>query len=161
MKNSWFTQTEVFLLHEIVGRLDRFARKHVLNARGISYGEFLVALAVHEMAHPTHGEVGDFLDMSKSLVSQLVAGLVAKGLVVQRRDAQNRRQVRLALTAVGQRVLEKIYQKLAYNASNLFDVLGASRPQFLRSLRRLREALVVGDAQRARNDATNKTRKSD
>jgi len=159
MKNSWFTHTEVFLLHEIVGRLDRFARKHVLDTRGISYSEFLVALAVREMAQPTHGEVGDFLDMSKSLVSQMVAGLVAKGLVVQRRDAQNRRQVRLALTAAGRRVLEKIYQELAHNASNLFDVLGASRPQFMESLRRLREALIAGHAHDARNAATNKTRR--
>lgn len=156
--NSWFTRTEVFLLHEIVGRLDRFARKHVLDTRGVSYGEFLVALAVREMAQPTHGEVGDFLDMSKSLVSQLVAGLVAKGIVVQRRDAQNRRQVRLVLTAAGRRALEKIYQELAHNASNLFDVLGAARPQFLQSLRRLREALIAGDARDARNGAASKTR---
>lgn len=156
--NSWFTRTEVFLLHEIVGRLDRFARKHVLDTRGVSYGEFLVALAVREMAQPTHGEVGDFLDMSKSLVSQLVAGLVAKGIVVQRRDAQNRRQVRLVLTAAGRRALEKIYQELAHNASNLFDVLGAARPQFLQSLRRLREALVAGEARDTRNDGASKNR---
>ncbi|HMK71371.1 MAG TPA: MarR family winged helix-turn-helix transcriptional regulator [Xanthobacteraceae bacterium] len=159
MKSSWFTQTEVFLLHEIVGRLDRFARKHVLEIKGISYGEFLVALAVREIAQPTHGEVGDFLDMSKSLVSQRVAGLLAKGFVVQRRDAQNRRQVRLALTAAGERALEKIYKELASNASNLFDVLGASRPQFVQSLHRLRDALVVAEAQDARNHAANKTRK--
>ena len=159
-RSSWFTQTEVFLLHEIVGRLDRFARKHVLETKGISYGEFLVALAVREMAQPTHGEVGDFLDMSKSLVSQLVAALVAKGLVVQSRDEENRRRVRLALTAAGQRALTKIYQELAHNASNLFDVLGTARPQFLQSLRRLREALIAGDAQDACNDAAGKARKS-
>ncbi len=145
MKNSWFTQTEVYLLHEIVGRLDRLARKHVLDARRISYGEFLVAMAVREMAQPTHGEVGAMLDMSKSLVSQRVGGLLAKGLIVQLRDAQNRRQVRLELTAPGQEALEQIYQELANNASRLFDVLGASRPQFLQSLRRLEEVLIAVD----------------
>jgi len=98
--------------------------------------------------------------MSKSLVSQLVAALVAKGLVVQSRDEENRRRVRLALTAAGQRALTKIYQELAHNASNLFDVLGTARPQFLQSLRRLREALIAGDAQDACNDAAGKARKS-
>ena len=52
MKNSWFTQTEVFLLHEIVARFDRLAPRHVLEAKGISYPEFLVAMAVRELPQP-------------------------------------------------------------------------------------------------------------
>jgi DNA-binding MarR family transcriptional regulator len=154
MKNSWFTETEVFLLHEIVTRLDRWARKHVLNARGLSYGEFLVALAVREMGQPTHGEAGDMLDMSKSLVSQRVTGLLNKGFIVQRRDTNNRRQVRLELTAVGQNVLEQIYQELASNASKIIDVLGPSRPQFMQSLRLVQAALLAVDKPGARRSAT-------
>ena len=160
MKNSWFTQTEVFLLHEIVGRFDRLARKHVLDAKDISYAEFLVAMAVREMAQPTHGEVGDLLDMSKSLVSQRVSGLLAKGMIVQRRDAQNRRQVRLELTAAGQEALEKIYKELATKASRIFDVLGSSRPQFLKSLRRLQDTLIAEEAGNARNRAAKAARQS-
>lgn len=152
MKNSWFTQTEVFLLHEIVARLDRIARRRVLDAKGVSYPEFLVAMAVREMAQPTHSEVGDLLDMSKSLVSQRITGLLAKGFVAQRRDAQNRRLVRLELTAAGQQALEQIYQELASNASRLFGILGSSRPQFMQSLCRLRDALIAEDAQDAQND---------
>ncbi len=143
MKKSWFTQTEAFLLHEIVARLDRLARKRVLDARGVSYPEFLVAMAVREMTRPTHGEVGDLLDMSKSLVSQRVAGLLAKGLVMQQRDAQNRRQVRLELTEAGQAALQEIYLELASSASKIFDALGSSRPRFLQSLQLLRDALAA------------------
>ncbi len=158
MKNSWFTQTEVFLLHEIVARLDRIARRRVLDAKGVSYPEFLVAMAVREMAQPTHSEVGDLLDMSKSLVSQRVTGLLAKGLVAQRRDAQNRRLVRLELTAAGEEALEQIYQELANNASRLFGVLGASRRQFMRSLCRLQDALNAEDARDAQSGAANEAR---
>ena len=61
------------MLNEIVTRLDRLARQHVLDAQGLSYPEFLVAMAVDELNEPTQVEVGDFLDMSKSLVSQRVA----------------------------------------------------------------------------------------
>ncbi len=146
MEKSWFTQTEAFLLHEIVARLDRLARKRVLDAKGVSYPEFLVAMAVRELARPTHGEVGDLLDMSKSLVSQRVTGLLAKGFVLQRRDEQNRRQVKLELTVKGQGALEEIYRELANNASRIFNVLGASRPDFLMSLRRLRDALAAEEA---------------
>lgn len=146
MKNSWFTQTEVFLLHEIVARFDRLAPRHVLEAKGISYPEFLVAMAVRELPQPTHGEVGKLLDMSKSLVSQRVGTLLAKGFIVQRRDPENRRQVRLALTKSGQQALEGVYEELATSASTIFDVLGPKRRQFLQSLRRLQDALIAAEA---------------
>jgi DNA-binding MarR family transcriptional regulator len=146
MKNSWFTQTEVFLLHEIVARFDRLAPRHVLQAKGISYPEFLVAMAVRELPQPTHGEVGKLLDMSKSLVSQRVGTLLAKRFIVQRRDPENRRQVRLALTKSGQQALEGVYEELATSASTIFDVLGPKRRQFLQSLRRLQDALIAAEA---------------
>jgi DNA-binding MarR family transcriptional regulator len=144
-RNSWFTETEVFLLHEIVARLDRLARKRVLDAIGLSYAEFVLAMAVNEMERPTQAEVGELLDMSKSLVSQRVGNLLAKGFLVQQRRPENRRQVRLELTAAGRQALETIYEQLAGNAEQLFDVLGPARPQFLRSLRRLRDAIAVAE----------------
>lgn len=146
MKNSWFTQTEVFLLHEIVARFDQLAPRHVLQAKGISYPEFLVAMAVRELPQPTYGEVGKLLDMSKSLVSQRVGTLLAKRFIVQRRDPENRRQVRLALTKSGQQALEGVYEELATSASTIFDVLGPKRRQFLQSLRRLQDALIAAEA---------------
>ena len=145
-RNSWFVETEVFLLHEIVARLDRLARKRVLDSVGLSYGEFVLAMAVNEMERPTQAEVGELLDMSKSLVSQRVGGLLAKDFIVQQRDAGNRRQVRLDLTPTGRRTLETIYAQLAGNAEKLFDVLGPTRPQFLLALRRLRDAVAAVEA---------------
>ncbi|MGD1017143.1 MAG: MarR family winged helix-turn-helix transcriptional regulator [Roseiarcus sp.] len=145
-RNSWFTETEVFLLHEIVARLDRLARKRVLDAIGLSYAEFVLTMAVNEMERPTQAEVGELLDMSKSLVSQRVGALLAKGFLIQRREPENRRQVRLELTAAGRRALEQIYQQLAGNATKVFDALGPARPQFLQSLRRLRDAIAAVEA---------------
>jgi DNA-binding MarR family transcriptional regulator len=142
-KSSWFIETEVFLLHEIVVRLDRLARKRVLDAAGLSYAEFVLAMAVNELERPTQAEVGELLDMSKSLVSQRVAGLMAKGALVQRREADDRRQVRLELTAAGRRTLERVYEQLAGNAEKLLDVLGGERAQFHQSLRRLRDAVAA------------------
>ena len=142
-RNSWFIETEVFLLHEVVARLDRLARRRVLDENGLTYAEFLLAMAVNELQRPTQAEVGELLDMSKSLVSQRVGGLLAKGFVVQQRDAGNRRHVRLDLTPAGRRTLDQVYQGLAGNAESLFEVLGPSRPQFLQSLRRLRDAIAT------------------
>ncbi|MGO9418667.1 MarR family winged helix-turn-helix transcriptional regulator [Roseiarcus sp.] len=157
MQNSWFTETEVFLLHEIVARLDRLARRRVLDARGVSYPEFLVAMAVRELPEPTHGEVGELLDMSKSLVSQRVSALLAKGIVEQRREQPDRRHVRLALTVAGRETLEAIYREMAGNASALFDGLGGSREPFRRTLAGLRDALVAEEAREADNSLSGLT----
>jgi DNA-binding MarR family transcriptional regulator len=138
--------TKEFLVHPDRGvpiardcrRFDRLASRHVLEAKGISYPEFLVVMAVRELFQPTHGEVGKLLDMSKSLVSQRVGALLAKGFIVQRRDPKNCRQVRLTLTKSGQQALGGIYKQLrpvprgfstfsgrsAIHSCNRFDVFG-------------------------------------
>ena len=84
--------------------------------------------------------------MSKSLVSQRVATLAAKGLIVQRRDERNRRHVRLELTEAGQAALEEIYRELTSNAERLFGILGDERARFLQSLRVLQAALAAEEA---------------
>jgi DNA-binding MarR family transcriptional regulator len=115
----------------------------VLDARGISYAEFLVAMAVREMDGPTQNAVCDLLDMSKSLVSQRVTALMAKGIVIQHRDAANRRQVRLELTPAGRTALEAIYGELAHHAARAFERMGPARPAFHATLVGLREALAA------------------
>ncbi len=151
MSRSWFLDTEVFLLHEIVAILDGLARKRVLEPRGLSYPEFMVVMSTRELDAPTQNEVGTFLDMSKSLVSQRVAALVAKGMLSQTRDPENRRQVRLELTEMGARTLDEIYKDLARNAGELFSALGPDRADFVKSLHRLIEVLAVrADAEGAR-----------
>lgn len=147
--SSWFTETEVFLMHEIVARFDRLARRLVLDARGISYAEFLVAMAVREMGRPTQNEVCDLLDTSKSLVSQRVGALAAKGILVQHRDAGNRRQVRLELTPNGRETLETIYGELATHAAPAFEAMGDARPAFHTALLRLRDALLEKETEMA------------
>ena len=117
----------------------------VLDANGLTYDEFLVAMAVSEMGEPAQGEVGELLDMSKSLVSQRVTSLIAKNFLIQNRDAENRRQVRLALTPTGRQALERVYEKLAGNAESILDALGSARAEFLQSLRRLRDTVAAAE----------------
>ncbi|WP_333824933.1 MarR family winged helix-turn-helix transcriptional regulator [Pinisolibacter sp.] len=147
--SSWFTETEVFLMHEIVARFDRLARRLVLDDHGISYAEFLIAMAVREMGRPTQNEVCELLDTSKSLVSQRVGALAAKNILVQHRDAENRRQVRLELTPTGRETLETIYGELATHAAPAFEAMGAARPGFRTALLRLRDALIEKETEGA------------
>ena len=51
--------------------------------------------------------------------------------------------MRLYVSLTGWQTLEMIYAQLAGNADKLFDALGPARPQFLQSLRRLRDAIAA------------------
>jgi DNA-binding MarR family transcriptional regulator len=53
-------------------------------------------------------QAADFLGISKSAVTQLADPLVAKELVSRRNDPNDRRIVRLSLTANGSQVLKKL-----------------------------------------------------
>ena len=114
---------------------------------GLSYAEFVLAMAVNEMERPTQAEVGELLDMSKSLVSQRVSGLLAKGFLVQRRE---RRESPAGAARSDRRPGGRRWRRSTSSSPatrrRLFEVLGPSRPQFLQSLRRLRDAIAAVEA---------------
>lgn len=67
----------------------------------LSEGSALWVLAAAGEAPLTQGELGRSLWLEKSTVSRLIAGLERRGWVVRRRDAANRRFVRVELTDRG------------------------------------------------------------
>ncbi len=142
MAKQSFRDSEVFLLHEIVTRLDRLARVRILEREDVTYPEFLVLMAIREMGTPAQVDVGGLLDMSKSLVSQRVLALLKKGLVVQSPDPQSRRHVRLALTDGGRTTIDRIYAAMIKRSSTCFEKLGRSHPAFVDALQGLRTMLV-------------------
>lgn len=129
-----FTAKEVYRLHEAVIRLDRLAKKLVLEPRGVSYPEFLVMMAVRELGRPTQDEAARFLDLSKSLVSQRVSALLSRSLVLQTTNPENRREVHLKLTQDGESRVTEIYGALTEASDRVFAALGEGRAEFGRSL---------------------------
>jgi DNA-binding MarR family transcriptional regulator len=147
MARKGFKDSEVYLLHEITTRLDRIARLRILAPAGITYPEFLLLMAARELSAPTQEDVGAFLDMSKSLVSQRVSSLLKKGLVNQMGDPENRRRVKLGLTREGQERVTKIYRAMVSSTTGLFNALQEFRPAFRESLARLAEGLAREEGQ--------------
>jgi DNA-binding MarR family transcriptional regulator len=142
MRSSQFNQSELFLLHEIVVRFDRIARIRILGPRRVTYPEFLLLMATRELAAPTQDEVAYFLDMSKSLVSQRVASLLKKKLIVQTPDPENRRQVKLHLTDRGRKLVEDVYEDMERSSAALFDSLQPARKAFRENLAQLAQELA-------------------
>jgi MarR family transcriptional regulator, organic hydroperoxide resistance regulator len=142
MPGQGFRDSEVYLLHEVTTRLDRIARQRFLDPEGITYPEFLVLMAVREAGSPTQDDVAVFVDMSTSLVSQRVKALVKKGLVRQAGDTENRRRVRLGLTASGSAAVEKISTAMVSESGRVFEALGPARTALRKMLLGLAEGLA-------------------
>jgi len=129
-----FTTTELYLIHEIVIRLDRIARSEILDPLGISYPEFLVMMAVRELDRPTQDAAGSHVDLSSSLVSQRVSALRKKGLIMQTRNQENRRKVFLNLTEKGNRVLDSAYETMVTGTEEIFGLTDPNRSVFTQGL---------------------------
>ena len=142
MRDEGFKGSEVYLLHEITTRLDRIARLRFLAPAGITYPEFLVLMAARELPAPTQEQVGSFVDMSKSLVSQRVSALMRKRLLRQDGDPADRRMVKLGLTAAGKKEVARIYNAMLTSSDTLFNAMGDHRPAFRSALIGLAEGLA-------------------
>lgn len=136
-----FGGSEVFLLHELVSRLDGFSRRRTLGPLGLTFAEFMILLGIQFCAPSTQEAVGNFASMSKSLVSQRVGVMVKKGLVFQERNSSDRREVFLRLTTEGLGKLSKSQSQLNQSSETLLGHLGTDREAFRSALVTLIEVL--------------------
>jgi DNA-binding MarR family transcriptional regulator len=96
---------------ELHGLLLELARSvgllHVMDAGGAGQVSLSEVFALHELEANgvlAQQDLAARLQLDKSTVSRLVAGLEARGLLVRERDPDNRRIVRLSFTPAGDRL---------------------------------------------------------
>lgn len=78
----------------------------------------------------------------KSTLTPAVEDLVRRGIVRRTRLPQDKRTYRLVLTAAGERMLRRLFAAAAEHDLELDAIIGPrDRPQFLRGLKRIAEAL--------------------
>ena len=146
MTERHFRDTEVYLLHKLVIRIDQYARDHVLGNAGITYAEFLVLMAAADVAVPVQENLCQYLDQSKSLISQRIAALKTKGLLRQEERPENRRQTLVFLTPAGGEVLARVTGLLSRAGDSLFEGWGAGRDGFRDQLLTLVRQMEASDS---------------
>ena len=95
----WFTQ--------VLSRRDR-QLNDALKPFGVRVPEWRVLGLLYSRRGLSMSEVADFAGIEPTTLSRSVAGLVREGLVVRIADAGDKRVTRLALTAAGTRLAERI-----------------------------------------------------
>lgn len=108
--------------------------------RGWSPSRVLLMLAVQEAGNPRMGELKDKLGVTGRSITSLVDGLEDEGLLRRSADPEDRRSIRLEITAKGHEHLGEIKELHDAHAEATFDVLGAGeKTALLAMLERLRE----------------------
>jgi len=133
-----FEASEIFLLHNLVARLDRIAEETILPAFGLTYAEFEFLLAVELRDGEPQGTIAGALLLGKSAVSQRVSQLCQRGLVTQQPCDDNKREKMVRLTPEGRRLLVEAQEALVAHAEPYFLQLEERRAGLGEALRILR-----------------------
>lgn len=119
--------------------LRRFAGQPYVQ-RGWSTSRVLLMLAVDEAGSLRMGEVRDRLGVTGRSITSLVDGLEDEGLLSRHTDPDDRRSIRLEITAKGHEHLGEIKTLHATHADRTFAILSeADRTNLLNILDQLRE----------------------
>lgn len=114
--------------------------KPLLGALGLTYPQYLVLLVLWERDEVTVSEIGARLSLDSGTLSPLLKRLEAMGLLVRRRDAEDERQVRVALSEAGRALrqdAERFPEHVAGAMACSVEEIGALRGQLERLRRQL------------------------
>jgi DNA-binding MarR family transcriptional regulator len=118
---------------------------HVVDAGNSGQVSLSEAFALHELDADgglAQQELAARLQLDKSTVSRLVAGLQARGVLARERDPDNRRIVRLSLTPAGHRLHQNLAQAMhAHQQTLLATMTPAERAALTTGLAALVRAL--------------------
>ena len=132
-----------FSLYSAVHAMTQAYRPH-LEALGLTYPQYLVMSALWSATDaPTVGTLSRQLQLESSTLTPLLKRLETTGLLTRRRDAEDERQVRIALTEAGQ----ALQGRTAHIASCIAEQSGMSVDDLLAlrdQVSRLRDNLRKG-----------------
>ncbi len=118
---------------------DRVLDSH-LESEGITAAQFKVLIIVTQYQVDTPAELCRYLGLDSGSMTRMLDRLVQKGLILRDRCAEDRRQVRLALTDEGQRVANRLPE---IGAAAMNELVGVLQPEELTTLESLLAKLLV------------------
>lgn len=115
----------------------RRTREHDLNP-----GRFAALSVIGQNPGISQTTLSQAIGIDKSTLTPAVEDLVRRGVVRRTRLPQDRRTYRLELTVAGEKMLRRLFAAAAEHDHELDAIIGPrDRPQFLRGLKKIAEAL--------------------
>lgn len=105
-----------------------------MGAKGLTASQFGVLEALLHLGPLCQGELAGKLLRSGASVTSVVDGLEARGLVVRQRTAEDKRFVRVALTAKGRALIRELFPAHVGRVARVFGALDSAEQDDLRRL---------------------------
>lgn len=109
---------------------DRILDAH-LEGEGVTAAQFKVLIIVTQYQVDTPAELCRYLGLDSGSMTRMLDRLEHKGLILRNRCPDDRRQVRLALTAGGQRLADRVPE---VGAAAMNELVGVLQPEELQTL---------------------------
>ncbi|MBC3409855.1 MarR family transcriptional regulator [Pseudomonas sp. SWRI51] len=122
---------------------DRILDWH-LEADGVTAAQFKVLIIITQFQVDTPAELCRYLGLDSGSMTRMLDRLAQKGLLERTRCPEDRRQVRLALSADGQRLADRLPE---VGAAAMNELVGVLQPEELKTLESLlaKVLLSAGD----------------
>ena len=117
--------------------------RDLLDGMGLTYPQYLVMMLLWEREDRTVRELGERLALRSGTLSPLLRRMGAAGLLVERRDEQDRRVVRVTLTDEG-RALRPQAERVAAGMAEAMGLDPAELVDFVTRLRMLTGRVTGG-----------------
>jgi len=108
------------------------AYKPILDAVGLTYTQYIALVALSEEDEQTVGALGEKLFLESNTLTPMLKKLEQDGYVSRARNPADERQVRVSLTAVGRRLVEKDLGGALFEACGLGDEFSAVQKNVVR-----------------------------
>lgn len=118
---------------------DRILDSH-LEADGVTAAQFKVLIIVTQYQVDTPAELCRYLGLDSGSMTRMLDRLEQKELIERNRCPEDRRQVRLALTADGQRLADRLPE---IGAAAMNELVGALQPEELKTLEGLLAKVLI------------------
>jgi MarR family transcriptional regulator, 2-MHQ and catechol-resistance regulon repressor len=110
------------------------ARAHLVLPEGVTLTQFAALEALYHLGPLSPSTLAGKLLRSGGNLTLVVDNLARDGLVDRARDTQDRRHVRVSLTAKGQKLIGTLFPKVAASIAREFSVLSAADQTHLAQL---------------------------
>jgi len=135
-------------LEDFVDAVDRLSRRLMRNVeccdRVLTAGYGLTAtqayslLALHERGEVTMNELASEMRLHGTTMTRMVDSLVEKGLAERRQDPEDRRVVRVGLSATGRETVQELQEcKREFLSAAFAELSDSERDTILRAIQRL------------------------
>ena len=114
------------------------AYKPILDAVGLTYTQYIAMVALSDADEQTVSVLGEKLFLKSNTLTPILKKLEQMGYIRRHRDPTDERQVRVSLTPVGRRLIERDLGALLTDATGLGDEF----PVVQKTVTRLRDNLL-------------------